>query len=80
MKTLNLQERLNLVAREATSQQLDTIAKISREKKRLASLKGPERMKKVDQVLHMGTKTMRKVATEQQSLFEDLYVAIQHIL
>ena len=74
MKTLNLQERLNLVAREANAAaQLDTNAKITREKKRLASLKGPERMNKVDNILHMGTKTIRKVVTEQQSLFEDLY-------
>lgn len=72
--TLNLQERLNLVAREANAAaQLDTNAKVSREKKRLASLKGQERMQKVDRVLQVGTKTMRQVATEQQSLFEDLY-------
>ena len=30
-------------------------------------------MNKVDNILHMGTKTIRKVVTEQQSLFEDLY-------
>ena len=37
------------------------------------SMKGKDRMEKVDSVLQVGTKTMRQVATEQQSLFEDLY-------
>lgn len=70
----DLLQRLSLVAREAQAEaELDTIAAIRKEKKRIDNLKGPKRMQQVDEVLKQGTRVMRSVAAEQSDLFADLY-------
>ncbi len=72
--SVDLLQRLSLVAREAQAEaELDTIAATRREKTRIESLKGPTRMKQVDEVLKQGTRVMRTVAAEQSNLFADLY-------